>query len=55
VSEINFCQSEIAFICKNLAEWAKTEDAVDIDEASKLMRPRIRKEPLGVVLVIAYE
>lgn len=39
---------------KNLEKWAKDEKAPDVDLAYSLMKPTIRKDPLGCVLVIGY-
>ena len=46
--------NDIVFVCQNLAKWAKDEAAPDINLANKLLSPRIRKEPLGCVLIIGY-
>jgi len=40
------------FITKNLKNWVKDEPAPDMPLTNKLLNPRIRKEPLGTVLVI---
>ena len=52
LSEIDWCKNDIVFITKNLASWMKEEKAPDIALMNTLMKPRIRKEPLGTVLVI---
>lgn len=52
VSEIGMVENDIVFVQKNLAKWAKDEKAPDIDLAFSLMKPIIRKDPLGCVLVI---
>ncbi|EEH07347.1 aldehyde dehydrogenase [Histoplasma capsulatum G186AR] len=52
VSEINIVENDIVFIQKNVAKWAKDEKAQNIDMPFTLMKPRIRKDPLGCVLVI---
>ena len=46
--------NDIVFVSKNLAKWAKDEAAPDINLMNKLLSPRIRKEPLGCVLIIGY-
>ncbi|MCJ1471452.1 hypothetical protein MMC13_000091 [Lambiella insularis] len=52
ITEIDWCKNDILFVCKNLAKWAKDESAPDIPFANKLLSPRIRKDPLGCVLII---
>lgn len=52
VSEIDWVRNDIIFVTKNLKKWAKDEKPADIDLANRLVSPRIRKDPLGVVLVI---
>lgn len=54
MGEYTFCLNDIVFLSKNLARWAKDEKAADIPLMNKLMNPRIRKDPLGTVLVIGY-
>ena len=53
--EIDWCKNDIVFICDNLKKWAKDETAPDMPLTNRLMRPKIRKDPLGVVLVIGYD
>jgi len=52
IAEITWVQNDIVFMTKNLEEWAKDEKAKDISWSNKFMSPKIRKDPLGVVLVI---
>ncbi|EDN10602.1 conserved hypothetical protein [Histoplasma mississippiense (nom. inval.)] len=52
VSEINIVENDIVFIQKNVAKWAKDEKAQNINMPFTLMKPRIRKDPLGCILVI---
>jgi beta-apo-4'-carotenal oxygenase len=52
LAEIDWCKNDIVFVTKNLAGWAKDEKAQDIPLMNSLMNPRIKKEPLGAVLVI---
>jgi len=44
--------NDIVFICNNLAKWMKDEKAPDIPLMNAAFSPKIRKDPLGVVLVI---
>lgn len=44
--------NDIVFTTRNLHKWVKDEKAPDIDLIFKFMRPQIRKDPLGCVLVI---
>jgi aldehyde dehydrogenase (NAD+) len=47
---------ERSVICaKKVTEWAKDEDKSDaVDDWMKGWQPRVRKEPKGVALIIAY-
>jgi hypothetical protein len=47
--------NDIIFVCDNLEKWMKDESAPDVDFSNKLMGPKIRKDPLGAVLVIGYD
>lgn len=53
-AEIDWLLNDIVFTTRNLHEWARDEKAPDIDLQFKLMGPKIRKDPLGCVLVIGY-
>ena len=46
--------NDIIFVCDNLGKWMRDESAPDIEFTNKLMSPKIRKDPLGAVLVIGY-
>ncbi|KAF7188472.1 Beta-apo-4'-carotenal oxygenase [Pseudocercospora fuligena] len=50
--EVGWVLNDILFVCKNLAKWMKEEKAQDMDLINKFVSPRIRKDPLGAVLVI---
>ncbi|CEJ61013.1 Putative Aldehyde dehydrogenase [Penicillium brasilianum] len=52
LAEIDWLLNDIVFTTRNLHKWAKDEKAPDIDLHFKLMSPKIRKDPLGCVLVI---
>lgn len=52
LAEITWLTNDIIFICNNLEKWMKDEKPEDIAWTNKLVSPRIRKDPLGVVLVI---
>lgn len=52
ISEIDWVKGDIMFICNNLAKWMKDESPPDIPLTNSLLNPRIKKEPLGTVLVI---
>ena len=54
VAELDFCLNTIIYVCDNLRRWAKDEKAQDIPFANKLLSPKIRKDPLGCVLIIGY-
>ncbi len=44
--------NDIIFILSNLAKWMKDESPPDIALMNKIVSPKIRKDPMGVVLVI---
>lgn len=50
--EIDWVTNDIIFVSKNLEKWVKDEKPADIPFGNSLMNPRIRKDPLGCVLVI---
>jgi beta-apo-4'-carotenal oxygenase len=52
LSELDWCKNDIVFVTKNLEKWMKDEAAPDMPLTNKLLSPRIKKEPLGTVLVI---
>lgn len=54
LSEIYWCTNDIVFVTQNLGKWMKDEKAPDIPLANKLLSPRIRKDPLGAILIIGY-
>lgn len=54
ISESGWLMNDIVFITRNLHKWVKDEKAQDIDLSFKFMNPKIRKDPLGCVLVMGY-
>lgn len=52
MTEVGWVLNDIIFMTKNLARFAKDEAAQDIDLTNSFMRPKIRKDPLGAVLII---
>jgi beta-apo-4'-carotenal oxygenase len=44
--------NDIVFVQNNLPTWVKDEKAPDMQLTNRLFSPRIRKDPLGAVLVI---
>ncbi|KAI4119996.1 MAG: hypothetical protein LQ345_000255 [Seirophora villosa] len=52
LGEIEWCKNDIIFVTQNLPKWVKDEAAPDIPLMNKLLSPRIRKDPLGAVLII---
>ncbi|KAF2732843.1 aldehyde dehydrogenase [Polyplosphaeria fusca] len=52
LTEVGWCMNDIVFMSNNLARFAKDEAPPDIALTNKLFGPRIRKDPLGSVLVI---
>ena len=52
LAEVTWVQNDILFMTQNLEKWMKDEKPQDISWSNKLMSPRIRKDPMGMVLVI---
>jgi beta-apo-4'-carotenal oxygenase len=52
MADLDWCTNDIVFITKNLAKWMKDESPDDIPLTNKFMSPKIRKDPLGAVLVL---
>lgn len=50
--EVGWVLNDIIFICKNLEKWAKDEKPAEIAMMHWMVSPRIRKDPLGVVVVL---
>lgn len=54
LTEVGWCQNDIIFMCDNLEKWVKDESAPDMPLMNKFFSPRIRKDPMGTVLIIGY-
>lgn len=54
LTEFGWCVNDIVFMQKNLEKWMKDEKPEDISFSNKFFGPRIRKDPLGCVLIIGY-
>jgi beta-apo-4'-carotenal oxygenase len=54
LTEIDWCKNDVLYVCKNLAKWAKDERAQDMTLPNRFLNPKIRKDPLGCVLIIGY-
>ncbi|PQE26334.1 hypothetical protein CJF30_00001091 [Rutstroemia sp. NJR-2017a BBW] len=52
IAEVDWLKNDIIFVCDNLKKWMKDETAPDMPLMNTLFNPRIKKEPLGSVLVI---
>jgi len=52
IADIGWIENDAIFASNNLEKWVKDEKAPDIPLVNKLLRPRIRKDPLGCVLII---
>ena len=50
--ELDWVTNDCIFICKKLDKWAADEKAADVPLTFWAVRPKIRKDPLGMVLVI---
>ncbi len=46
--------NDIVFMSNNLAKFAQDESPPDIALTNRLFGPKIRKDPLGTVLIIGY-
>ena len=52
LTEVGWVLNDIIFMSKNLARFMKDEKPQDIDLTNSFMQPRIRKDPLGAVMII---
>lgn len=52
MAEIDWVKNDIVFVQNSLAKWMKDEPAPDVPLSSKLVKPKVRKEPLGAVLIL---
>ena len=44
--------NDIIFVSNNVEKWAKDESAPDIPLMNRALWPKIRKDPMGAVLII---
>lgn len=54
LTDIDMVLNDIIYTCNSLEKWMKDETAPDIPLFNKILRPKIRKDPLGCVLIIGY-
>jgi beta-apo-4'-carotenal oxygenase len=54
MGEVMWCLNDIIFVCNHLEKWMADEKAPDIDLRNTVVNPKIRKEPLGTVLIIGW-
>ncbi|KAK7564111.1 fatty aldehyde dehydrogenase [Phyllosticta citricarpa] len=52
LAELNWVLNDILFLIKGIPKWAQDESAPDIPLINKGVFPKIRKDPLGSVLVL---
>jgi beta-apo-4'-carotenal oxygenase len=52
LGEIQFCLSDISYALKNLKTWVKDDTNLDYPLTFAALKPHLRKEPLGSVLII---
>lgn len=52
MTEVGWVLNDIIFMNKNLERFMKDEKPDDIDLTNSFMKPRIRKDPLGAILII---
>ena len=55
LSELDFCTTTILYDINNLEKWAKDESSPDVPLDMMVLRPKIRKDPLGTVLIIGFD
>jgi beta-apo-4'-carotenal oxygenase len=52
ITESGWCLNDIVFTQNNLKKWMKDEAAPDIPLLNSALNPIIRKDPIGVVLIL---
>jgi beta-apo-4'-carotenal oxygenase len=52
MSDIIISENDIVYATRNLHKWTKDEKPSDVNFPYALMKPKIRKDPLGCVLII---
>ena len=52
LTEVGWVLNDIIFMSQNLARFMKDEKPQDIDLTNRFMQPRIKKDPLGAVMII---
>ena len=52
LAEVGWVLNDVLFMSKNLERFMRDEKPEDIDLANMALRPKIRKDPLGAVLII---
>ena len=52
LAELDFCTTTLLYDINNLRKWAKDEKAPDVPLDMMALSPKIRKDPLGTVLII---
>lgn len=52
LTEIGWCANDCIFVSNNLEKWAKEESAENVPLMNMALSPKIRKDPLGCVLII---
>lgn len=56
ITEINWLETAVLGIMKNLRGWAKDQPIKGVPMTTSLFnKPKMRSEPLGVVLIIGYD
>lgn len=50
--EIDWVRNDIIFVTSNLEKWMKDEKPPDISFVNRMVNPKIRKDPLGTVLIV---
>ena len=52
VQEIEWCKNECIVASKHLPKWIKDEKSANTPWLHVAIGPKIRKEPMGIVLII---
>lgn len=54
IGEVNWVMNDCIYLSQNLKRFAKDEKPEDVDFTNKIFGPRIRKDPMGTVLILGY-
>jgi beta-apo-4'-carotenal oxygenase len=52
IGEVNWVMNDCIYLSQNLPRFAKDEKPIDVDFTNKIFGPRIKKDPMGAVLIL---